>query len=65
MRVWHILDGRPRSSTSKEGGIRHQEDNVLALRNPGIANEASDLQQIWMADMRENANLAFDLFVQT
>jgi len=25
----------------------------------------SDLQQIWMADTRENAYLAFDLFVQT
>ena len=44
----------------------HKTANVLNKLPKHLQPKAkSDLQQIWMADTRENARLAFDLFVQT
>jgi len=44
----------------------HKTANVLNKLPKHLQPKAkSDLQQIWMADTRENAYLAFDLFVQT
>ena len=44
----------------------HKSANVLNKLPKHLQPKAkSDLQQIWMADTRENARLAFDLFVQT
>jgi hypothetical protein len=43
MRGWRILDGRPRSSTSKKGEYALSKDKVLALRNPGIASEVTNI----------------------
>ena len=44
----------------------HKTANVLNKLPKHLQPKAkSDLQQIWMADTRKNAHLAFDLFVQT
>lgn len=44
----------------------HKTANVLNRLPKHLQPKAkSDLHQIWMADTRENARLAFDLFVQT
>lgn len=44
----------------------HKTANVLNKLPKHLQPKAkSDLHQIWMADTRENARLAFDLFVQT
>ena len=44
----------------------HKTANVLNKLPKHLQPKAkSDLQQIWMADTRENAHLAFNLFVQT
>ena len=44
----------------------HKTANVLNKLPKHLQPKAkSDLQQIWMADTRENARLAFDLFMQT
>jgi putative transposase len=44
----------------------HKTANVLNKLPKHLQPKAkSDLHQIWMTDTRENARLAFDLFVQT
>ncbi len=63
-RPWHI------AMPSGEGGNHsiwvHKTSNVLGALPKSLHEKAkADLQDIWMAETRKEANAAFDLFVET